>query len=136
MMLAINSIVRSSELVRVKDENETCLCERKDLTMLRQFEAFILLIISVLYRAESFQFSNSIIRHSSSKLSNTYDDWRSDRTVDTLCLDEDSVEMCLAEFINSNFGKEIFGVHDLPGAALTSNSSLTILRSQKNSQHP
>lgn len=47
--------------------------------------------------------------------SNTYDDWRSNALIDTMSLDEENVQMCLDEFIYSDFGATIFGIHDAPG---------------------
>jgi hypothetical protein len=53
----------------------------------------------------------------SSRLSaNIYDDWRSDAVVDTMALDEDNVRMCLNEFVESDYGKQMFGCHDLPAS--------------------
>jgi hypothetical protein len=49
-------------------------------------------------------------------LQNIYDDWRSDGIiVDTLPLDEETVQMCLDELVYSNYGKTMFGIHDAPG---------------------
>ena len=48
---------------------------------------------------------------------NIYDDWRSDGVVDTMPLDEDNVELVLQELIESDYGKSMFGVHDMPAAA-------------------
>lgn len=48
-------------------------------------------------------------------LQNTYDDWRSDAIVDQMPLDEEAVQMCLDELISSDFGAQMFGVHDAPG---------------------
>lgn len=83
--------------------------------MFTGLKAIILLMIAGIFRTKSFQISNSI-RRPSSKLQNIYDDWRSDGTVDTLYLDEENLEMCLDEFINSNAGMQMFGVHDLPAS--------------------
>jgi hypothetical protein len=47
-----------------------------------------------------------------SPLQNIYDDWRSDAVVDTMNLDEDNVQDCLEEFINSEYGQQMFGCHD------------------------
>ncbi|KAL3909349.1 MAG: hypothetical protein SGILL_008120 [Bacillariaceae sp.] len=49
---------------------------------------------------------------SSTALFNLYDDWRSDAVVDQLPLDEETVEMCLEEFVDSNYGEEMFGCHE------------------------
>jgi hypothetical protein len=45
-----------------------------------------------------------------------YDDWRSDAVVDTMFLDEENVEMCLDEFIDSDFGQQMFGCHERPAS--------------------
>jgi len=51
-------------------------------------------------------------RHTSSQLYyNIYDDWRSDAVVDTMHLDEENVELCLEEFIESDYGQQMFGCH-------------------------
>jgi hypothetical protein len=55
-------------------------------------------------------------RKISLQLANIYDDWRSDAVVDTLPLDEDNVRMCLAEFVESDYGQQMFGCHDLPAS--------------------
>eukprot|EP00980_Cylindrotheca_fusiformis_P008610 scaffold1830_cov117-Cylindrotheca_fusiformis.AAC.9 len=47
-------------------------------------------------------------------LRNIYDDWRSDAVVDTMFLDEENVQMCLDEFIDSDYGKQMFGCHERP----------------------
>ena len=49
-------------------------------------------------------------------LRNIYDDWRSDAIVDQMPLDEEMVQMCLDELIESNHGQQMFGVHDLPAS--------------------
>ena len=49
-------------------------------------------------------------------LYNIYDDWRSDAVVDTLFLDEDNVRLCLQEFIDSDYGKQMFGCHERPAS--------------------
>ena len=36
-------------------------------------------------------------------------------TVDTLPLDEEFVQMCLDEMIYSDYGEQMFGVHDRTG---------------------
>jgi hypothetical protein len=63
--------------------------------------------------------SHRIRRHSRSivarptKLYNIYDDWRNDAVVvDHIPLDEDTVQTCLEEFIESDYGTEMFGCHD------------------------
>mmetsp|Transcript_23737 Transcript_23737/g.51898 ORF Transcript_23737/g.51898 Transcript_23737/m.51898 type:complete len:225 (-) Transcript_23737:423-1097(-) len=43
---------------------------------------------------------------------NTYDYWRSDAVViDSMHLDEENVQMCLDEFIESEYGTTMFGCH-------------------------
>jgi len=51
---------------------------------------------------------------SKSSLFNVYDDWRSDAVVDVMHLDEDNIEMCLQELIDSEYGKQMFGKHERP----------------------
>jgi len=48
------------------------------------------------------------------QLANLYDDWRSDAVVDALPLDEENVQLCLEEFIESDYGNQMFGCHNLP----------------------
>ena len=40
-------------------------------------------------------------RERQQQLYNIYDDWRSDAVVDTMYLDEENIEQCLEEFIDS-----------------------------------
>jgi len=47
-------------------------------------------------------------------MANLYDDWRSDAVVDTMHLCDENVETCLREFIDSDYGQQMFGCHDLP----------------------
>ena len=47
---------------------------------------------------------------------NVYDDWRSDAVVDTMHLDEENVQNCLEEFVDSNYGQEMFGCHERPAS--------------------
>lgn len=49
-------------------------------------------------------------------LKNIYDDWRSDAVVDTMHLDEENVEMCLKEYQDSEFGRQMFGCHERPAS--------------------
>jgi hypothetical protein len=49
-------------------------------------------------------------------LANIYDAWRSDAVVDTMPLEEDNVKMCLEEFVESDYGQQMFGCHDLPSS--------------------
>lgn len=53
------------------------------------------------------------IRQSTS-LFNVYDDWRSDAIAPTMPLDEDNVRSCLEVFIQSDYGKQMFGCHAWP----------------------
>lgn len=46
---------------------------------------------------------------------NTYDEWKSDMAVDTMPLEEEFVNMCLEELIYSDYGEQMFGVHDRAG---------------------
>jgi hypothetical protein len=55
-------------------------------------------------------------RSPGSCLKNIYDDWRSDAVVDTMHLDEENAQMCLQEFIDSDYGKEMFGCHERPAS--------------------
>jgi len=50
------------------------------------------------------------------QLYNIYDDWRSDAVVDTMFLDEDNVRQCLEEFVESEYGKQMFGCHERPSS--------------------
>ena len=52
----------------------------------------------------------------SSRLYNSYDDWRENGITDQLPLDEETVQMCLEELVESEYGKTMFGVHDLPAS--------------------
>lgn len=80
--------------------------------------AFMLLLAPVVY-IQSFQipaaaFSKRLRRHSP-LYGNTYDEWRSDMTVDTLPLEEEFVQLCLDEMIDSDYGQQVFGIHDRTG---------------------
>lgn len=50
------------------------------------------------------------------RMANIYDDWRSDAVVDAMPLDEENVRMCLDEFIESDYGRQMFGCHELPAS--------------------
>jgi hypothetical protein len=41
-----------------------------------------------------------------------YDDWQSSGLVDTTYLCEENVEVCLDEFVQSDYGRTMFGCHD------------------------
>ena len=70
--------------------------------------------------------NNLISSTSSTRLYNIYDDWagdflstsQSEYTFDELILplDEDCVEQCLEELMDSEFGKTMFGRHDVPAS--------------------
>jgi len=47
---------------------------------------------------------------------NIYDEWRSDAVVDTLYLCDENVEECLEQFIDSDYGRQMFGCHELPAS--------------------
>jgi hypothetical protein len=51
-----------------------------------------------------------------SRLRNAYDDWRSDAVAPVMPLDEDNVKSCLEDFIESDYGKTMFGRHDTPAS--------------------
>ncbi len=80
--------------------------------------AFIIPLIILLQAGYTSAFAPKIgHRHrnespSKTLLKNIYDDWRSDGIVETTFLDEDTVLMCLDEFVSSNYGKQMFGIHD------------------------
>lgn len=56
------------------------------------------------------------IRKRGSPLDNVYDDWRSDAVVDTMYLSEEHIEACLEELVESDYGMQMFGVHDRPAS--------------------
>ena len=61
---------------------------------------------------------------SSSLYGNIYDEWRSDLTiVDSLPLEEEYIQMCLDEIIYSNYGEQMFGIHDRAGTCTLTLSS-------------
>lgn len=47
---------------------------------------------------------------------NTYDKWRVNGLVDTVPLDEEMVEICLEEFVMSDYGETMFGCHSKPAS--------------------
>ena len=55
---------------------------------------------------------NSIVRPTR-LYQNFYDVWRSGAVADTMHLCEENVQECLDEFIQSDYGKQMFGCHDL-----------------------
>lgn len=65
-------------------------------------------------------------RRPSTRVYNLYDDWandllsssKSEHTYDefVLPLDEDSIETCLEELTDSEYGKTMFGKHDVPAS--------------------
>lgn len=56
-----------------------------------------------------------LFRHPSA-LFNLYDDWRSDAIAPTMPLDEANVVSCLELFIDSDYGKQMFGCHAWPAS--------------------
>jgi len=70
--------------------------------------------------------TTTMTKRKSSRLYNIYDDWKADLlsssqsryTYDDLILplDEDTIVQCLNEFIDSDYGKTMFGKHDAPAA--------------------
>ena len=86
---------------------------------------FLLSILNLLIgTSSSFQITNrhhAIIAKNGRQSSpfvmqaNMYDEWSADIPVDTMPLEEELVHMCLDELIYSDFGGQMFGVHDRPG---------------------
>ena len=70
--------------------------------------------------------TTTMTKRKASRLYNIYDDWKADLlsssqsryTYDDLLLplDEDTIVQCLDEFIDSDYGKTMFGKHDSPAA--------------------
>lgn len=61
--------------------------------------------------------SSSHTRRTTTHLnSNEYDDWRSDAVAPIMPLDQDNVISCLETFIDSDYGKTMFGKHDDPAS--------------------
>mmetsp|Transcript_9180 Transcript_9180/g.10647 ORF Transcript_9180/g.10647 Transcript_9180/m.10647 type:complete len:248 (-) Transcript_9180:39-782(-) len=59
------------------------------------------------------QYSHSFSPSSTKLKGNIYDEWKSDMAiVDTLPLDEEFVLECIDEIVYSDFGSQMFGVHD------------------------
>lgn len=78
-----------------------------------------ILVVVVIFVQASSGFvvrCHSTSRSAVSPLQNIYDDWRSDAVVDAMHLDEDNVQDCLEEFINSEYGQQMFGCHDRAAA--------------------
>ena len=69
-----------------------------------------------MFPSGAFSSAASSRRCSIARRANIYDDWRSDAVVDTMPLDEENVRMCLEEFVESDYGKQMFGCHDLPAS--------------------
>lgn len=73
--------------------------------------------------------TTTMTKRKSSRLYNIYDDWKADLlsssqsryTYDDLILplDEDTIVQCLNEFIDSDYGKTMFGKHDAPADRLS-----------------
>jgi hypothetical protein len=79
-------------------------------------------------------FQPSIIarRHSSATASaiyNIYDGWRAnDSPINTMHLSEENAQQSLQEFIDSDYGKQMFGCHELPAShGMTGDLSLVEL---------
>jgi hypothetical protein len=68
------------------------------------------------HQRQRYRWDNPITLHNKNihpHLFNVHDDWRSDTiVVDTLPLDEETVQNCLAEFVESDYGTEMFGRHE------------------------
>ena len=61
-----------------------------------------------------------------------YDDWRSDGVVPQMHLDEDNVQQCLDELIESDYGQQMFGHSDLAaGVGITGQVELVELHGQE-----
>ena len=62
-------------------------------------------------------YSNPTIgqNHRPTSLHNVYDDWMANSIVDTTYLNEATVQMCLDEFVYSEYGKDMFGIHERAG---------------------
>lgn len=59
---------------------------------------------------------------------NMYDDWRSDGVVPQMHLDEDNVQQCIDELIESDYGQQMFGHSDLAaGVGITGQVELVEL---------
>ena len=78
--------------------------------------AIFLAVSGNLMTADAFLPPTPASHPSSVHMANIYDDWRSDAVVDTMPLDEENVRMCLEEFVESDYGKQMFGCHDLPAS--------------------
>ena len=85
--------------------------------------AFLLLAVFASTRTTAFMIQTVVLPSSplsspktTSRLNNIYDDWRSDAVVDTMYLDEENVQMCLQEFIDSDYGQQMFGCHPQPAS--------------------
>ena len=83
----------------------------------------ILSIITLVVRTHAFQVvrlsPQFASRHTTQLYErNTYDEWRADVPVDTMPLEEEFVQMCLEDMIYSDYGEQMFGVHDQTGTIL------------------
>jgi hypothetical protein len=72
----------------------------------------ILAVVVLFVQASSGFVVRSTRRPPVSPLQNIYDDWRSDALASVMYLDEDNVQDCLEEFIDSEYGQQMFGCHD------------------------
>ena len=88
------------------------------------FLAAALLLCSIFSSSSGFAPSSPQVLRPSTKLNNLYDDWSTDLlstasspyTYDDLILpfcDEESVEQCLEELMDSDYGQTMFGRHDM-----------------------
>lgn len=79
---------------------------------------------SIFNNVRSQHQNHNIPSSSSSLYGNIYDEWRSDLTiVDSLPLEEEYIQMCLDEIIYSDYGEQMFGIHDRAGTCTLTLSS-------------
>ncbi|KAG7373879.1 hypothetical protein IV203_012974 [Nitzschia inconspicua] len=65
------------------------------------------------HRSTATEYHKSSSSKLQTQLFNIYDDWRTDTiVVDTLPLDEETVQNCLEEFVESDYGTQMFGRHE------------------------
>lgn len=62
--------------------------------------------------AHAFAPTSHLVRRKGFRLENEYDDWRSDAIPLSLPLDENNVLLCLSLFVESEYGKQMFGCHE------------------------
>jgi len=76
----------------------------------------LLVLLSLFHQANAFSISQQI-RRKSPLFANLYDNWRSDAVVpETMELSEDNVQECLQLLIDSDYGQQMFGIHDMPAS--------------------